>query len=117
MPKQTPCAQILVADGQGGMRALEDHRFDEEDWPISFTVSPTDATAWMAHLHAECESRGWQSGGISQLEPEQNSGSLTLHAPQVSTAGALEIAWEKGRDEKLSVHARPGALSEDEARE
>lgn len=117
MPIQTPSAKILVADGQGGMRALEDHRFDERGWPISFAVSPKDATAWMAHLHAECESRGWQSGGLSQLEPEQNSGSLTIHAAEISTAAALEIAWEKSRDETLSVRARSGALSEDAARE
>ena len=117
MSKQPPSAKVLVTDGQGGMRALEDHRFAERDWSISFAVSPKDATAWMAHLDAECELRGWQSGGLSQLEPEQNSGSMTLHAPKVSPAAAIEIAWEKGRDEKLSVRARPGALSEDGARE
>ena len=99
------------------MRALEDHRFDDSDWPISFAVSAKDATAWMAHLHAECESRGWQSGGLSQLEPEQNSGSLTVHAPKISVAAALEIAWDKSRAKKLSVRGRPGALSEDVARE
>ena len=70
----------------------------------------------MAHLHAECESRGWQSGGISQLEPELNSGSLTVHTPQANTTGAIEIAWEKSRDKPLSVHARSGSLSEVAAR-
>ena len=117
MPKQTPGAQILLADGEGGMRALEDHRFDERDWPICFVVPPSDATAWMAHLHAECESRNWGTGGLSQLEPAQNSGSLTLRDPKFVDAAALEIAWEKSRDEKLVVYVRAGALSEDEARE
>jgi len=117
MSKQPPSAKILVADGQGGMRAVEDHRFDEGGWSISFAVSSEDAKAWMAHLDAECESRGWEYGGLSQLEPEQNSGSMTLRAPSASpSAAAIEIAWEKGRDEKLSVRARLGALSEEAAR-
>jgi hypothetical protein len=118
MSKQPSSAKILVADGRGGMRTVEDHRFDEGGWSISFAVSPEDAKTWMSHLDAECESRGWQYGGLSQLEPEQNSGSMTLRAPTVSSAAAaIEIAWEKGRDERLSVRARPGALSKEAARD
>ena len=120
MQKQTPSATILVSDGKGGMRPLEDHRFAAGNWPIAFSVSAKDATLWMQHLDAECETRGWRSGGIAQLEPEANSGSLTFEASLGSPASTLDIAWEKERDANLTVRARPGgtpALSVDVARE
>ena len=106
MPQQKPSATMLVADGQGGLRALDDHRFDPGDWPINFAVPPGDAIPWMAHLDAECESRGWGSGGLAQLEPAQNSGSMTLRAASSGPSPALEIAWEKQRNEQLLVRAR-----------
>ena len=66
MPKEKPRAQIMVADGEGGMRAVEDHRFDEGPWPLDFTVPAKDAEAWMAHLRAETEVRGWNASGIGR---------------------------------------------------
>jgi hypothetical protein len=105
--QQKPSAQIFTADGAGGMRAVADHRFDV-DWPISFVVQAKHATEWMAHLDAECEARGWQSSGLSQIDADENSGSLSVHTAVGASPPTIEIAWEKVRDESLRVRARTG---------
>ena len=117
MSKRPISAKILIADGQGQMNELPDHRFDADDWPISVIISPQSAATWIAHLAAECESRDWNFSGLSQLEPEQNNGSMTIYAPVLGTASAIEVAWEKDRDKQLLVRARPGPLSVDSASE
>jgi len=38
MPKRKPRAIIKVADGAGGMAQVQDRRFENGDWPISFEV-------------------------------------------------------------------------------
>ena len=80
MAKQKPSAKIRVADGEGGLRSVSDHRFDDDTWLVEQDISAHQAAAWMAHLHAEMEMRGWNSSGISQLDADENSGSLSVHA-------------------------------------
>lgn len=109
MSQKTPSAQLLVADGAGGMRTVEDHRFSDGAWPISFVVDSPDAPKWMAHLHAECESRGWLQSGITQIDAEESSGSLSLRVSGGETAPILAIAWEKLRDKCLLVRAAPSS--------
>jgi hypothetical protein len=108
LPQEKPSAQVLTADGAGGMRAVVDNRFEGGTWPIDFVVKAKDATPWMAHLHAESEARGWQSGGLSQIDAAQSSGSLSLHTA-AGPSPTLEVAWEKARDKALRVRARPSA--------
>lgn len=102
------------------MRPIEDHRFDGDAWPFDFTVPANAATDWMAHLDAECEARQWRTGGLSQLEPDENSGSITIETSFAGSCSSLQIVWEKGRGEGLIVRARPGGtppLGFDAARE
>ena len=108
VPREKPSTQILTADGAGGMRAVSDHRFDAGAWPVEFIVPGHEATQWMAHLHAECETRGWQSGGLSQVDAAESSGSLSLHSAPGAAPPTIEITWDKARDKALRVRARTG---------
>lgn len=107
MPKQRISAQIQVADGAGGMRPVSDLRFEGGDWPIQLKIPAKDAKAWMAHLKAEEESRGWNSSRISQIDSGENSGTLSVHAGIGPTPPTLNIVWEKTRTGPLIVRARP----------
>jgi hypothetical protein len=110
---------MLIADGQGGMRELADHRFDDGACPIIFVVGAKDAATWMAHLDAEIEARGWTGSGISQIDSAESSGSRTLYLTSGALSPKLEIAWEKMRDKALRLRARPSgahALTIDDAR-
>jgi hypothetical protein len=102
--KQQPSAEIYVADGVGGMRPVNDLRFDTGSWSIQLAISPKDAESWFAHLYAEINERGWQSSGISQLDATENSGSLSVYK---AAERALDIVWEKARSKKLVVRVRP----------
>ena len=90
------------------MRAVVDHRFEGGAWPIDFVIKAKDATPWMAHLYAECQARGWQATGLSQIDSAESSGSLSLHTKVGADPPTLEIAWEKTRDKALRVRARVG---------
>lgn len=107
MSKQKPSAQVLVADGAGGMEAVGDLRFEPGEWPIELVVSAKDAETWMAHLSAEMEDRGWGSGGMSQLDRTENSGTLSVHAEKGPTPPTLDIVWERPRGGALRLRARP----------
>ena len=107
MPKQKPSAQVQVADGVGGMRPVADLRFEAGEWPIEFVVSSKDAETWMAHLSAEIEDRGWSSGGISQLDSAENSGTLSVHTASGPSPPSLDIVWDKPRGADLRLRARP----------
>jgi hypothetical protein len=106
MEPKKPVAQIFTADGEGGMCAITDHRFDAGEWPISFVVEAKEAVQWMAHLSAEREARGWHSSGLSQIDAAENSGSLSVHTATGATPLTLEIVWEKERDKSLRIRAR-----------
>ena len=111
MERTKPSAQIFAADGEGGMRAITDHRFDGGEWPITFAVQAKDAAQWMSHLAAERDARGWSSSGLSQIDADENSGSLSVHTATGASPPAIEIVWEKARDKTLRVRARAGGGS------
>ncbi len=120
MPKQKSSAQIHVADGAGGMRPVADLRFEAGEWPIELVIPPKDAETWMAHLRAEMEERGWNSGGLSQIDSVENSGTLSVHSASGPNPPTLHIVWERPRNADLRVRARPDGdptLSLDLARE
>lgn len=120
MSKHKAGADFRVADGAGGLRPVTDHRFDEGPWLIELTVPAAQASAWMAHLSAECEKRGWSSGGISQIDAEENSGSLSVNTASGPSPTSVHIVWEKPRGGDLHVRARAGGtppMSDDIARE
>jgi len=108
MAKERAGARISVADGAGGLREVEDHRFDDTHWPVELRVEADDAQAWIAHVTAEAEARGWSSASYGQLEAAQNSGSLTLHLTPGSAGPTIDVAWEKKREAHLDVRVRPG---------
>ncbi len=120
MPKQKPSAQIRVADGAGGMRPVIDQRFEAGPSPIELVIPTKDVDTWMAHLNAEMQERGWSSSGISQIDADVNSGTLSVHAANGPSPPTLDIVWEKPRGADLCVRARPGGspiMSVDLARE
>lgn len=120
MPKERPRAELRVADGEGGMRVVEDHRFDDGPWPLDFSVAAKDAEAWMAHLRAETTKRGWNTGGISQREAAENSGTLSIRSASGPSSPTLDLVWDKPRTGDLLIRGRPGgnpAMSLDTAEE
>jgi hypothetical protein len=108
MAIRKPSAELRVADGSGGLRKVEDHRFDDRPWSFDFVVSAADATDWMRHLTAELEERDWGWSGVSQLDPSVNTGSLTLNSLPGQAPPSIEIAWQKIRGKALHVRARTG---------
>ena len=98
MAKQTTKSKskavVLVPDGSGGMRQVQDNRFEQGDWPIRFDVPIDQAEAWLQSLYAECGRRNWHCGGIGQIGERENSGGIT-----VNTSGGeqLTIIWERKR--------------------
>ena len=120
MAKQKPSAKIQVADGAGGMRPVIDHRFEAGPWLIELVIPTKDAKTWMAHLNAERQERSWSSSGISQIDADENSGTLSVHAANGPSPPTLHIVWEKPRGADLFVRARPSGspiMSADLARE
>ena len=108
MPKRKSGSIIRVADVAGGLRTVVDHRFDEGVWLIELTVPADRALDWMAYLNAEGGKRGWSSISISQVEADENSGSLSISTSSGPSSTSLDIVWEKGREDDLTVRARPG---------
>jgi len=118
MPKQKSNAEIQVADGAGGLRQVPDLRFEAGAWPIELVVPAKDAEAWMAHLRAEAEERGWHLSGLSQLDATENSGTLCVVSANGPSPPTLDIVWERPRGKGLRLRARPSgdpALSPDVA--
>jgi len=105
MGKAKSKAIVMVASADGGMAQVQDRRFVANDWPIQFEVQTEQADSWLQYLTAECSRRDWSSGGISQLEARQNSGSLTIN-PLSSGQSLMEVVWERKRGEGLKIRAR-----------
>jgi hypothetical protein len=101
-------ATIMVGDGRGSMRPVDDHRFADGDWPIKRGLPDSEATSWMAHMRAEAQERNWPTAALGQLDPNENSGSCTIRVGQESDAPVIEVAWEKPRRGSLVLHARAG---------
>lgn len=120
MSKRPSTTQMFVADGLGGMRQVVDLRTQDTNWPIQLTVNASDAENWMAQLNAEIEHRNWTSSSFTQLDAEENSGSLSIQTAIGQTPPTLSITWERQRKQKLRINARPSndpVLSVDVANE
>lgn len=103
-----PSALIEVADGAGGLRALEAFTFEEGPWLFERTVPAARAADWMAHWDAAAESRGWPVSGLTQLDPAHNAGSRFAHLATGRTPPSIECAWERIRGGDLRVRLRSG---------
>jgi hypothetical protein len=118
--RQRSSAQVFVADGAGGLRPVDDLRFEEGEWPIDLVVLPADADSWMAHLHAEIEARGWNESSFSQLHAAENTGTISVRTASGSDPPGLDIVYERLRDAGLHLRARPAGdppQSVDEAKQ
>lgn len=118
MWKAKPKATVMVADGTGRLVQVQDLRFVTAAWPISFDVPTEQADNWLTYLSAEAEMREWSSGGISQIDAKENSGSLTFR--DQSGHPQMDVVWERKPYAPIKVWARPvGAppLSMDQAKE
>jgi hypothetical protein len=108
MPKRKTQVAIHVGDGAGGMAPVTDLRFDSATWPVQFVVPAAEADYWMAHLNAECSERGWQTSALSQLDADENSGTIVASTGIVGQSPTLEIVWERARGGPLNVRAQLG---------
>ena len=111
MAKAKSKAIIMVADGVGGMAQVQDRRFEKDYWSIRFDVPKDHADTWLQYLSAECGRRGWSSGGITQLEAEENSGSLTINIDGPGQP-QLAVVWERKRGGPLKVRAWSAGMPE-----
>lgn len=107
MAKRKIRSEVHVADGAGGMAPIADLRFDPAEWPIRFVVPADLADHWIAHLNAECSERGWKTSALSQLEAEENSGTIVVSTGTTGKSPALEIVWERPRGGPIEVRSRP----------
>lgn len=87
------------------MAQVQDRRFETGDWPIRFEVPNEEADTWLRYFSAECTGRGWSSGGITQLEAKENSGSLTINTGGTEQP-QLAVVWERRRGGPIKVRAR-----------
>jgi hypothetical protein len=112
VPKTKTKSRHMIADGVGGMAEVHDRRFEPAHaWPIHFAVPKERAENWFRYLEFECERRGWNSGGLTQLEARENSGSVTCYH---QGAEKLIVAWDRARGGVLKIRARPvGAADPD----
>src|SRR5437016_5808312 len=108
MAKEKAQSTISVADGAGGLIPVADLRFEPVEWPIQFDVSADSADHWMAQLNAECSDRGWPTHCLSQLEADENSGTIVVNAGTAGRSPSLEIIWQRPRRRSINVRARPG---------
>ena len=108
MAKAKPKSALLA--GAGGMVKDEHRRFDRGDWSISFVVPVGQAENWFCHMEFEL-SGDWSSGGMSQLEPRENSGSLMFRgggADKISISGiAPRRCVERTRLSRCRRHISP----------
>jgi hypothetical protein len=111
MAKSKSKSIVTVADGTGGMMAVEDRRFEKGGWPISFEVRTEreQADRWVRYLSAACHRRSWSVSSLGQLERAENSGTISIVA---SGKPYLDIVWEQRRGGPLKVRARPALPSE-----
>src|SRR6266849_3249368 len=74
-------------------------------------MSGDHADTWLRYFDVECQRRGWSSSGIGQMEPRENSGSLTVNTGAANTA-QLAVVWERKRGGVLQVRARSAGVPE-----
>lgn len=76
-------------------------------------------TPGSSHFQAECDTRGWSSSGISQLEAKENSGTINVNSGS-DDKPELSMVWERRRGAELHVRARSDGtrpLSDSEAQQ
>ena len=113
MAKRKSRATISVA-GARGLVSVEDHRFDQGNWPVRFEVTNDEAHPGMRFLTAEFERRGWNTSGLGQHEARERSGTITSRAQNGDPL--LDIVWEHKRGRATTIRARcyPNVLSQGE---
>jgi hypothetical protein len=106
VPRRKPKANVMVADGAGGMVKIEDRRFDQGHWPIRFEVPAENdqADRWFRYVNAECRRRGWSAASLGQLDRAENSGTLNINPSPGKPP--IEGVWERQRDGPIKVRAR-----------
>jgi hypothetical protein len=110
MTEAKPKARIHIQDGKGGLVELRDYRFTPPaPGDIELDVAADLAENWLEYLNAELRQRGWSSGGISQLLPEQVGGSITIQSP---SEGQIIVVWRGRRGRAITVRARALASAE-----
>src|SRR2546428_11947326 len=88
------------------MRQIHDRRFEKGDWPIRFVIDdPRHADNWLKYLSSECTARGWNSGGIAQVNATENSGSQTVRMGAAGAESEYVIERERKRKGPLVLHA------------
>lgn len=102
-----PAATIRVADGTGGLRPLAIAAEAGMAPTVQRVIPSRDAADWMAHWHAVAELRGWSGGGLTQLEADQNAGSMSAHLRSGPRTSAIRCDWERERGADLHVRIRP----------
>src|SRR6266508_2652018 len=106
MTKKKMRAIVHVPDPAGGMRRVEDRRFEPGDWPIRIDVPVDYADNWLQYLTVAVRARGWQQlGGMSQMEDRENSGSTSILANDPA-GSRLDLVWERPRSGPLKIKAR-----------
>jgi hypothetical protein len=112
--RQRPTAVITTTDGQGGMVAVQDVRFEGGEWPIQLKVEGEPKKLWATLLLAEIFKRQWSASSLDQLDPAECSGSQTVR----TEVGAIEIVWSETKEGALQIQARmAGEMSPDTVRE
>jgi hypothetical protein len=107
MVRRKSDAQVKVSDGAGGLIPAQDLRFDTGEWPVRLRVPSRRAQEWMAQLDAECELRGHASSGLAQLGADETSGTTQVRLANGPAAPTFDLVWERARDQRLVVRARP----------
>lgn len=105
MAKAKSKATLVAADGTDGMAPVKDRRFASGEWPIRFEVPKNQARSWLKYLQAELQARGRNSTGLSQMEAQENSGSLNVNTG-TSDKPQFSVVWEWERGRSMRVRSR-----------
>lgn len=105
MARKRSSAKAYAA-GPNGPVEVQDLRFDPGAWPISFEIAAEHADKWTTRFEAECQLRHWAWSGQTQIDAEENSGTIVVEIGAPTQARQLEIVWARPRDGPLAVQAR-----------
>jgi hypothetical protein len=85
---------------------VQDLRFEPaKHWPLRFELPSEQAETWLRYFYAECESRGWSSSSMGQIEARENSGSISVNAGTPDKP-QLAVVWERRRTGAMRVRAQ-----------
>src|SRR5215472_14817534 len=97
---------VMLAGTQGDMKQTTDRRFEEREWPIQVKIEATEhADSWFTYMSSEATARGWNSGGMAQLDAQENSGSHTVHMKIGADIHELVIVWDRTKGGPLTLRA------------